>query len=59
MIERESMSLTKVVSKTHLGGTLVEYFDANGNRVRAVHTTGKLSAVSDEFTSPVKSRQGG
>lgn len=30
-----------VESKTSTGGTLTEFFDANGNRVRAVHSAGK------------------
>lgn len=30
-----------VESRTATGGTLTEYFDANGNRVRAVHNSGK------------------
>lgn len=28
-------------SVTSTGGTLTEFFDANGNRVRAVHSAGK------------------
>ena len=28
-------------TKTSTGGTLVEYFDKNGNRVRAQHTAGR------------------
>lgn len=37
--------MTKTITKTHQGGTLTEYFDDKGNRIRAVHTTGRLKSV--------------
>lgn len=40
---------SKTVTKTHSGGTLTEYFDNKGNRIRAVHITGKLiKSVNDD-----------
>ena len=40
---------SKTVTKTHSGGTLTEYFDNKGNRIRAVHVTGKLiKSVNDD-----------
>lgn len=40
---------SKTVTKTHSGGTLIEYFDNKGNRIRAVHITGKLiKSVNDD-----------
>lgn len=45
-------------SKTSTGGTLVEYFDDQGNRIRAVHTQGRNEPVEAETEeSPGKTRR--
>lgn len=33
--------MKKIERKSHTGGTITEYFDDKGNRVRVVHTAGK------------------
>lgn len=49
---------SKTVTKTHSGGTLTEFFDKNGNRIRAVHTTGKLiKQSSDDDEDDIVSRK--
>lgn len=47
---------SKTVTKTHSGGTLTEYFDNKGNRIRAIHITGKLiKSVNDDDEDDITS----
>lgn len=39
-------ALKQVVSRTSSGGTLTQYFDRNGNRVRAVHAMGNREVTA-------------